>query len=106
MKQYRVIVTPDAERDLKCYLIYLRKVKKNPQAVKNVLKDFADTKKSLARTAGSIGEPKSEMLRARELKRINFSRHNYFLLFHIGEDNIAYVTNIFHGLEDYENKLR
>ena len=106
MKQYRVIVTPDAEEDLKCYLAYLRKIKRNPQAVKNVLKDFTDTKKSLARTAGSIGEPDSEMLKFRGLKRINFLRRNYFLLFYVGEDNIAYITNVFHGLEDYENKLR
>ena len=40
MKKYRVIVTPDAENDLKAYLAYLRDVKKNTQAVNGVLADF------------------------------------------------------------------
>ena len=35
-----------------------------------------------------------------------FLRHNYFLLYYIGNDEIVYITNIFHGLEDFENKLR
>ncbi len=42
MKKYRVIVTPDAENDLKAYLAYLRDVKKNTQAVNGVLADFQD----------------------------------------------------------------
>ena len=33
MKNHRVIVTPDAENDLKTYLAYLRDVKRNPQVV-------------------------------------------------------------------------
>ena len=41
MKSYKVIVTPEAE--LKGYIAYLRSVKKNPQAVRNVLNDFKDT---------------------------------------------------------------
>ena len=106
MKQHRVIVTPDAENDLRCYLGYLRNVKKNPQAVRNVLKDFSDTKKSLGRTADIIQEPESIKLKERGLKRFNFLQHNYFLLFHVGSDGKVYVTNVFHGLEDFESKLR
>ena len=106
MKQYKVIVTPDAEEDLRKYVAYLRDVKKNPQAVKNVLEDFRDTKKSLKNVAGSIKEPDSEKLKERNLKRMNFLRHNYFVLFYIGDDDKVYITDVFHGLEDYESKLR
>ncbi len=67
MKQYKVIVTPDAEEDLRKYVAYLRDVKKNPQAVKNVLEDFRDTKKSLKNVAGSIKEPDSEKLKEPQL---------------------------------------
>ena len=106
MKQYKVIVTPDAEEDLESYVAYLRQVKKNPQAVKNVLKDFRETKISLGKTAGSIKDPESEALLKRGLKRMNFQKHNYFVLFYIGTDDIVYITDVFHGLEDFERKLR
>ena len=106
MKQYKVIVTPDAEEDLRKYVAYLRDVKKNPQAVKNVLEDFRDTKKSLKNVAGSIKEPDSEKLKESGLKRMNFLRHNYFVLFYIGDDDKVYITDVFHGLEDFESKLR
>lgn len=106
MKEYRVIVTPDAEEDLRKYLLYLRKIKKNSQAVKNVLNDFKETKKELEKAAGSLANPESEELKRRGLKRINFIRHNYFMLYYIDKDENVYVTNIFHGLEDYESKLR
>ena len=61
MKSYKVIVTLEAE--LKGYIAYLRSVKKNPQAVRNVLNDFKDTKTSLGNVVGSLKEPESEELR-------------------------------------------
>ena len=54
MKHYKVIVTPEADKELKEYIAYLRNVKKNPQAVRNVLNDFKDTKTSLSSVAGSF----------------------------------------------------
>ncbi len=106
MKTYRVIITPDAENDLKSYLSYLRDVKKNPQAVKSVLEDFRDTKNELKSVAHSLPEPDSEKLKERGLKRINFKKHNYFLLFYIAPVDTVYVTAVFHGLENFEEKLR
>ena len=101
-----MLVTPDAEADLKIYLSYLRSVKKNPQAVKSVLEGFRNTKNDLKSVARSLPEPDSEKLKARGLKRINFKKHNYFLLYYIDSMDIVYVTNIFHGLENFEDKLR
>ncbi len=106
MKARKVIVTPDAEQDLRKYLDYLRNAKKNPQAVRNVLSDFRETKKKLAEIADSIKEPDEEKLKERSLKRLNFLRHRYFILFHIGDDGIVYITNVFHELEKFEDKLR
>lgn len=106
MMKYNVKVTPDAEKDLKAYLTYLYNVKRNPQAVKNVIEDFNETANMLSAVASSIAEPDSEKLKARGLKRINFKRHNYFLLYYIGSDDVVYITNVFHNLEDFENKLR
>ena len=106
MKRYKIIVTPDAEEDLKRYLQYLHHVKKNPQAVKNVLRDFQETKNELRNIAGSVSKPESCKLRERGLKRMNFLKHNYFILFNMDLDDTVTITNVFHGLENFESKLR
>ena len=104
MKQYKVVVTDKAETALDKYIGYLVDVKKNEQAANNLFYDYIETRKELERVAGSIKIPESKKLKERNLKRINFKRHNYFMLFKIDDDK-AVVVEIFHGLEDYENKL-
>ena len=74
---YKVVVTADAEEDLDQYIRYLLLVKKSEQAAKNVLEDFEATIQSL---------------------------NNYFMMYRIVED-IVFVDNIFHELQDYENKM-
>lgn len=37
-------------------------------------------------------------------RRINFKSHRYFMLYRVEEDKV-YVDNIFHELQDYENRL-
>ena len=106
MKSYRIKVTPEAIDDLKCYISYLRDVKHNPQAARNVLKDFKNTKDSLSLVAESLAVPESKILKSRNLKRMNFLHHNYLLLYYIGSDNIVYITNVFHGSENFESKLK
>ncbi len=66
--------------------------------------DFRETRKQLQNVAGSLQDPESDTLRQRNLKRIYFIHHNYFLLFRV-VDQMVYVTDMFHCLEDYENKL-
>ena len=39
MKNYRVVVTEEAQKDLRRNLAYIRNKLKNPQAVKNVYED-------------------------------------------------------------------
>jgi len=106
MKKYKVIVTPDAKEELKEYLSYLRNVKKNPQAVRNILEDFRATTNTLSKMADSIAEPASEKLKSRKEKRLNFvNGHNYFVLYKIVDEKV-YITDVFHMLEDFESKLR
>ena len=105
MRPYKVKVSPNAKGELKDRLAYLVKVKHNKQAATNVMQDYRETRESLSRIAGSIKESDSKKLRERGLKRINFRRHDYFLLFRT-DGEIVTVTNIFHFLEDYENKLK
>ena len=105
MKRYNVKITSDAKRDMDRILAYLSDVLRNGQAVRNVWQDYLDTREALSRTAGLKPDPDSPALRARGLKRIEFRRHDYFLLFKIVGDDV-FITNVFHTLEDFERKLR
>ncbi len=105
MKQYKLVVTKDVRNDLERYLSYIKNRYKNPQAIRNVRDDFYETASSLRTLAESIKKPESEKMNEKQLKRINFSSHNYFLLFRITGDTVE-IVQMFHFLEDYENKLR
>ena len=105
MREYKYLVAEDAREDLRRHLNYIKRKFKNPQAIKNVRNDFAETVSSLVTAAGAIQEPSSEELKKRGLKRINMKKHDYFLLFRI-KDDTAEVMRMFHFLEDFENKLR
>ena len=102
---YKVVITDEAAQDLKKYIDYLVNVKKNSQAAISVLDDYDDTLQVLSASAGSLKPCDSPNMMARGLRRINFLRHNYFMLYLI-EEQTVYVANIFHGLEDADNKLR
>lgn len=104
MKRYTILVTAKADRDLDRCVNYLLHVKKNRQAAKNLVSDYKKTLDRLSNIAGSLKTPESEVLNSRNLKRLNFGKHDYFLLFRI-DGSKAIVTNIFHGTEDFESKL-
>jgi len=101
---YKVKLTVDAENDLNQFVRYLLFEKKSDQAARNLVDDFELTKQNLARVAGSLKDCENSRLRKRGYKRINFTAHKYFMLYRI-EGNKAIVDNIFHELQDYENKM-
>ncbi len=101
---YKVVITEDAEADLDAFIVYLLSEKKNRQAASAVLDNFEATKESLKRVAGSLKLCDNPKLNALGYRRINFLSHRYFMLYRIEEDT-AVVDNIFHELQDYENKV-
>ena len=101
---YKVVVTADAEEDLNKYIRYLLMVKKSEQAAKNVLDDFEATIQSLKNVAGSVKLCDNPRLKELGYRRINFLSHRYFMMYRM-VDNIVIVDNIFHELQDYENKM-
>jgi len=105
MKQYKVVITAEAKNDLQRYRDYLLYSKKSRQAAKNLVIDYRETRKQLEISADCLADPSSNKLKERGLKRINFRRHDYFLLYTI-IDKVVYVTNMFHSLEDFESKLK
>ena len=87
------------------FLQYLPFEKKNEQAAGNILDDFGDTLNCLKNVAGSLSLCENQRLRALGYHRINFLRHRYFMLYRI-EENTVFIDDIFHELQDYENKMK
>lgn len=101
---YNVVVTIDAEEDLNRYIRYLLFDKGSDQAARNVLDDFEATIDSLKNVAGSLKLCDNPRLKELGYHRINFHSHRYFMLYRIEGSNV-FVDNIFHELQDYENKI-
>ena len=99
---YKIVITPDAEADLDNFIFYLLFEKQNEQAARNLLDDFDETRKILANIASGLKYCENPNLKKLGYRRINFLKHNYFMLYHI-EDNLVIIDNIFHELQDYEN---
>lgn len=101
---YRIVVTTDAEEDLERFIKYLFFEKKSEQAAKNVLDDFEATKESLKHVAGSLKLCDNPRLKKSGYRRINFLNHRYFMMYRI-VDQVVFIDNIFHQLQDYEDKM-
>ena len=101
---YRIVVTSDAEDDLNRFIKYILFEKRNEQTAKNVLDDFEATKETLKNIAGSLKLCDNPRLKKLEYRRINFLNHRYFMLYRI-IDQVVFIDNIFHQLQDYEDKM-
>ena len=102
---YKVVITIDAEQDLERHIRYLLEAKKNDQAARNVINDFEDANASLSRVAASLQLCTNPRLNKLGYRRINYLRHDYFMMYRVVDD-MAIVDNIFHFLEDFENKMK
>ena len=102
---YKVVMTTDAEEDLDRFIRYLLFEKQNSADASNVLNDFEATKQTLSNVAGSLKLCDMPRLNALGYQKIHFLSHRYFMLYRI-EGNLAVVDNIFHELQDYENRAR
>ena len=101
---YKIVLMRDAAEDIERFVAYLLFEKKSEQAARNLLNDFEATKASLTNVAGSLKLCDNSELRELGYRRINFLSHQYFMLYRIENDTV-YVDNIFHELQDYENKM-
>jgi len=101
---YKVIITEDAEADMDKFVQYLLFEKKNEQAAANLLDDFEATVATLAHAAEKLKMCENPHLKDLGYRRINFMSHRYFMLYRV-EGDMVFVDNIFHELQDYENKM-
>lgn len=101
---YKVVITEDAELDMDNFVHFLLFEKKNEQAASNLIDDFDAVIAILTHAAESIKLCENQHLRELGYRRINFKSHRYFMLYRVKED-MVYVDNIFHELQDYENMM-
>ena len=101
---YKIVMSKGAEEDIDRFVTYLLFEKKSEQAARNLINDFEATKINLTNVAESLKLCDNPKLRELGYHRINFLSHRYFILYRIENDTV-YVDNIFHELQDYENKL-
>lgn len=101
---YKVVITIDAENDLDQFINYLIYEKKSLQSANNLLDDFDSIIESLTHIAGSLKLCDNPRLRKLGYRCINFLKYRYFMLYRI-VDNLVIVDNIFHELQDYENRI-
>ena len=101
---YKIVVSIAAEEDLNRFIAYLLYEKNSAQAARNLLIDFEETKERLKNVAECLKFCDNLKLRKLGYRRINFLSHRYFMLYRI-ENNTVFVDNIFHELQDYENKM-
>lgn len=101
---YRVIITEDAEEDMENFVYYLLFEKKNEQAASKLMDDFEAAITILKHAAESLKVCENQHLKELGYRRINFKSHRYFMLYRV-EGDAVYVDNIFHELQDYENRM-
>ena len=102
---YKVVVSIDAKEDLHTHAQYLLYEKLNPQAAHNVLADFKTTKDKLKNIANSLKLCENPQLRQLGFRKINFTKHNYFILYRIIDDTV-FIDAVYHNLQDYESKIK
>ena len=104
MKEYYVSSTWNADADTLRHYLYIRNVLMNPQAADAYLTDYDETRELLSKSAGSLRVGDHPLMRERELHRINFIRHDYFLVYHIEGDE-AEIVAVGHFDEDLKNVI-
>lgn len=104
MQRYYVSSTWDADADTLRHYLYIRNVLMNPQAADAHLTDYDETRELLSKSAGSLRIGDHSLMKARHLSRINFIRHDYFMVYHIEGDE-AEIIAVGHFDEDSKNVI-
>lgn len=102
---FKVVLTDKAQMHAQNILDYIFYELENVQAAFNVEQDMKDTAARLSQVAGNLKLCDDPELRALGYRTIHLKRHNYFMPYKI-VDGCAYVTGIYHDLQDYENILK
>lgn len=104
MEKYNVFTTPDADNDVDRCHNYLLEHFQSDQAGDAFLDDFDETVDELSLVAGKLQVGTSKIMKMRNLRRINFRRHDYFMIYRIN-GNDAEIIAVAHFKEDLHRIL-
>ena len=106
MKTWHVEVIPSVERRMIAILTYIGDDPlHNPDAAKAVYADFEATLQKVSLLGDRIPIGEHPVMHKRALRRINFQRHRYCLIYRI-KDDIVQIVRVAHFLEDLDNVLK
>ena len=104
MQKYHVSSTRDADADTLRHYLYIRNVLMNPDAAEAYLVDYDETRELLSKSAGALRIGSHPLMKERGLRRINFVRHDYFMVFFV-EASEAVIVAVGHFDEDLGNVI-
>lgn len=102
MISYKVIISPKALSQLDSYIRYVHYTLLNPIAAESIWRDAQETRKALARVAGSLKLCDYPALHELGYHALKFGKHDYVMLYRV-EGETAYVDGVYHMMQDYEN---
>lgn len=106
MKKWRVEVIPSVEIRFIDILTYISDDPlHNPEAASAVFDDFEATLQVVGLMGDRIPIGSHPIMRDRKLRRVNFQKHNYYLIYRLADD-VAQIVRIGHFREDLDNVLK
>lgn len=106
MKTWEVQVIPRVENRLMGILSYIAENPLyNPDAARAVFEDFEATVKMIGKLGDSVAVGAHPIMQKRNLRRMNFLKHDYYLIYRI-RGNVAQIVRIGHRLENLDKVLR
>lgn len=94
-----------AEDDMDVIVRYLLNTLKNKQAARKFVNDVEKAIQVLESSAESFPLCTNPKLKKLGYRKFNFEKSKYFALYRVVED-MVYIDDIFHQLQDYENKIQ
>ena len=106
MKTWKVHVIRRVENRLVKILSYIaEKPLYNPDAARAVLEDFEATVERISQMGDRVPIGTHPIMRKRNLRRMNFLKHDYFVIYRVRGD-VAEIVRIGHSLENLEKVLK
>ena len=105
METYRIEITPDAETDVENCYRYIIGTFRSWETADAFLEDYCESLEKLRLVAGRLKTGEHPLMKSREIRRWNFLRHDYFILYTM-KKNVAVIIAAAHFRQDIDNILK
>ena len=101
---YKLIVSEQADRNIKEIIEYVAVRLNNPEAARNIISEIEEVYDKLEDNAEGYTYCSDPFLASKGYRKIFLKKCRYVVLY-IVKDNEAQISGVFHILEDYAKKL-